>query len=172
MKRKNLEKAIVLSLILSTGVYGSAWAQDIQSGGLWTDANKEVEAGDNLIITTDGVGAGFDGTINVKDGNLTINSGSNGILAGYKEDATVTVLANNVVINSGDNGIFTTWGDGFVDMLKGYSGHVLIGSEDRRVDSLIITAGGQGIDNKKGSVKIFGSENSVCDRYTLKRYKW
>ena len=163
MKRKNLEKAIVLSLILITGVYGSAWAQDIQSGGLWTDANKEVEAGDNLIITTDGVGAGFDGTMNVKDGNLTINSGSNGILAGYKEDATVTVLANNVVINSGDNGIFTTWGDGFVDMLKGYSGHVLIGSEDRRVDSLIITAGGQGIDNKKGSVKIFGSENSVID---------
>ena len=28
MKKKNLEKAIILGLILSTGVYGTAWAED------------------------------------------------------------------------------------------------------------------------------------------------
>lgn len=36
-RRKNLERAIVLGLILSTGLYGSAWAEPIMDGANYTD---------------------------------------------------------------------------------------------------------------------------------------
>ena len=163
MRRKNLERAIVLGLLLSTSVYGSAWAKDIPSGGLWTDANKEVEAGNNLIITTDGVGIGYKGTVNVIDGDLTVNAGGNGIESGYEKNVQVNILANNVKINSSANGIFATYG-GISELFEGANGHVVIGESDgRKIDSLIIDAEGQGIDNKYGSVKVYGSDNSIID---------
>ena len=37
MKKKNLEKAIILGLILSTGVYGTAWADAV---GITADGNE------------------------------------------------------------------------------------------------------------------------------------
>ena len=163
MKRhKNLERAIVLSLMLSTGIYGTAFAETMNSG-LWTDANKEVEAGEDLTINASGVGIGFDGTVNVMDGDLTVNATSNGILSGYGKDMQVQILANNVKIDADDNGIFTTWGDSIFDSVKGYSGKVIIGSSDRNIDSLDITSGGQGIDNKWGKVEIYGKENSTIN---------
>ncbi|NJE28982.1 hypothetical protein E0L01_09380, partial [Megamonas funiformis] len=163
MKRhKNLERAIVLGLMLSTGIYGTAFAETMNSG-LWTDANKEVEAGEDLTINASGVGIGFDGTVNVMDGDLTVNATSNGILSGYGKDMQVQILANNVKIDADDNGIFTTWGDSILDSLKGYSGKVIIGSSDRNIDSLDITSGGQGIDNKWGKVEIYGKENSTIN---------
>ncbi len=162
MKRRNLEKAVVLSLVLSTGVYGTAWAEDIQSGGLWTDANKKIEAGDNLIVTTNSVGIGFNGTVNVIDGDLTVNAGGNGIESGYTETAQVKILANNITIKSSQNGIFTSKGEGGIFSTN--RGYVVIGEKDgRRIDSLTIVADGQGIDNKKGKTEIYGSENSVID---------
>lgn len=163
MKRhKNLERAIVLGLMLSTGIYGTAFAETMNSG-LWTDANKEVEAGEDLTINASGVGIGFDGTVNVMDGDLTVNAKSNGILSGYGKDMQVQILANNVKIDADDNGIFTTWGDSILDSFKGYSGKVIIGSSDRNIDSLDITSGGQGIDNKWGKVEIYGKENSTIN---------
>ena len=163
MKRhKNLERAIVLGLMLSTGIYGTAFAETMNSG-LWTDADKEVEAGEDLTINASGVGIGFDGTVNVMDGDLTVNATSNGILSGYGKDMQVQILANNVKIDADDNGIFTTWGDSILDSLKGYSGKVIIGSSDRNIDSLDITSGGQGIDNKWGKVEIYGKENSTIN---------
>lgn len=167
MKRKNLEKAIVLGLMLSTGVYATAWAEDIQSGGLWTDANKEVEAGDNLVITADGIGAGYEGTINIIDGNLTITSGNNALESGYKEKAQLKVLANDIYINSGENGILASWGssaeEAGTDAPQKHSGNIEIGSVDRNINSLTIVANGQGIDNKKGNVTIYGNKDSVID---------
>ena len=162
MRRKNLERAVVLGLLLSTSVYGSAWAEDIQSGGLWTDANKEIEAGDNLIITTNSIGVGFNGMVNVKDGDLTINAGSNGVESGYTETAQVNILANNIIINSGANGIFTSKGEGGI--FSANRGYVIIGEKDgRKIDSLTIVADGQGIDNKKGKTEIYGSDDSIID---------
>lgn len=43
-RKKNLERAIILGLILSTGVYGSAWAQDI---------NAIEDSGDNSVNVTE-----------------------------------------------------------------------------------------------------------------------
>ena len=166
MKHRNLKKAVVLSLILSTGVYGSAWAADIEMGGkLWGElwnGYTEIQPGDNLIVTTGGVGIGPDGTINVVDGNLTVdtssNSAANGIQSGdeTQNKNQVTILANNVTINAGANGIFTE--------LTGASSSVTMGEageDGRKIQNLTITSGGQGIDNKNGNVYIYGADGSV-----------
>lgn len=164
MKRKNLEKAIILGL-MAASVSVPVWAADQTSGPLWGEGwngEKIVDNGDNLIVNAgSSVGIGPQGTVNVINGDLTVNSGSNGIYAGDAKDATVNILANNVTINSTQNGIFTTWGDNVFNILKGYCGNVNIGSSDRKVESLYINAGGQGIDNKLGNVNIYGSKDSI-----------
>ncbi|NJE34854.1 autotransporter outer membrane beta-barrel domain-containing protein [Megasphaera sp. SW808] len=161
--KRNLGKAVVLGLLLSTGVYGAAWAEDIEMGGkLWNEAwnpnYTEIEAGDNLVVTTGGVGIGPNGTVNVIDGDLTVESGSNSIQSGYSENATVQILANNVTLNSGDNGILTTGTTLGSD--NKYPSTVLVGSEDNEVQSLTINADGNGIDNQAGNIYIYGSDNS------------
>lgn len=41
--KKNLERAIILGLILSTGVYGSAWAAEVTTGDFENAANVPIE---------------------------------------------------------------------------------------------------------------------------------
>lgn len=168
MKHRNLEKAVVLSLILSMGVYGSAWAETERPGSLWQDGDYTTQKGNNLEITSDIVGIGPDGTINVVDGNLTVdtssNSAANGIQSGdeTQNKNQVTILANNVTINAGANGIFTE--------LTGASSSVTMGEageDGRKIQNLTITAGGQGIDNKNGNVYIYGAENSEFNIHSL-----
>ena len=163
--KRNLGKAVVLGLLLSTGMYGAVWADEEVIGGLWTDANYTTQEGNDLKIVADGkdghgnIGIGFDGTVNVLGDKLTVESASNAILSGYKENAQVQVLANNIEINAGDNGIFT-------DPDGRYQSTVIIGSEDRKIQSLTINASGQGIDNKSGNVYIYGENESVISIYT------
>ena len=40
-------------------------------------------------------------------------------------------------------------------------GNIILGSEDRKIQGLTIESGGQGIDNKNGSVYVYGDEDSV-----------
>ena len=56
-KKKNLERAIVLGLILSTGVYGNAWAETIENFKNTADNNS------NIVVDTDTtvVGTGYYG---------------------------------------------------------------------------------------------------------------
>ena len=42
-RKKNLERAIILGLILSTGVYGSAWAAEVTTGDFENAANVHIE---------------------------------------------------------------------------------------------------------------------------------
>ena len=157
MKRKNLEKAIIMGL-LTASISVPVWAADVESGRLWPDANTTVENGNLIIKATDTMGIGYQGTVNVVNGDLTVIAGSNGVEAGYAQDATVNLLANNIRIEAGQNGLY-------VGAEGGY-GIVNIGSDERKVDSLNITAKGQGIDNKLGSVTIYGSENSAIEIIT------
>ena len=169
MRRKNLERAIFLGLLLSTSVNGSAWAEAPNVEIIKTDefvqseavtnpwnGNTEIKDGYDLVVNTDkvGVGIGYNGIVNVVDGDLTVNSSSNSIQSGYSENAEVKILANNVTLNAGTNGIFTT-------TESGYASTVILGSEDRNITGLTINAGGQGIDNKNGNVYIYGSDNSI-----------
>lgn len=117
MKRNQLKTAILLGL-MATSISMPVWAED--SGGLWQESNvnKIVEGEDeDLNVKTDGVGIGYNGTVNVKDGDLTVTAGGNGILAGYMDNATMNILADKVSITStGGNGIYATWGDDGIDL--------------------------------------------------------
>ena len=55
-KKKNLERAIVLGLILSTGVYGNAWAETI--GDFKNNATNS-----NIVVNADTIvdGTGYYG---------------------------------------------------------------------------------------------------------------
>ena len=55
--KKNLERAIVLGLILSTGVYGSAWAAEVTTGDFENAATMTIEGisvdGNNYTVSKD-----------------------------------------------------------------------------------------------------------------------
>ena len=156
MKRNHLKKAILLGLIAAS-IHAPVWAED--STGLWQAGDKTVSDGD-LNITTSGVGIGPAINVTVQKGDLVVDANDNGILAGYQDNATVNILANNVTITSNTaNGIITTWGEEGITELN-RKGLVYIGSEDRNITGLTINSHGQGIDNKKGSVTIYGSDES------------
>ena len=48
-RRKNLERAIVLGLLLSTSVYGSAWAIDVTESSYVMQSDKYIEGWDGKI---------------------------------------------------------------------------------------------------------------------------
>lgn len=56
-RKKNLERAIILGLILSTGVYGSAWAAEVTTGDFEDAANVPIEGisvdGNNYTVSKD-----------------------------------------------------------------------------------------------------------------------
>lgn len=148
MKKKNLEKAIILGL-MAASISVPVWAAE----GLWDEnLKKEVTEG-NLEITDDGTGIGFDGVVDVVNGDLIINAGDNGIASGWMENATLNIYADNIDITAKSNGIFTAIEDG-------YSGTVVIGSEDRKINSLTINSDQESIDSKNGTVTIYGADDS------------
>ena len=158
--KRNLGKAVVLGLLLSTGMYGAALAadeQEIRDERIWEpNVNVQLENKD-LIIRDDKTAVGFNGTIDIKNGDLIIEASgasSNGIESGYLSDkAELQIYADNIDITSGANGMYTVLGDG-----KG--GNIILGSEDRKIQGLTIESGGQGIDNKNGNVYIYGTDDS------------
>lgn len=164
MKHRNLEKAVVLSLILSMGVYGTGFAQELNTKIQQADIKIDL-TGEDLVIKTNESALAYDGVVDIKKdyngngGNLVIEAsgaGSNGIEAGYMTDkmAELQIYASNVNITSGANGLFTNYDKG---------GTIILGSEDRQIEGLTINSGGQGIDNKKGNVYIYGADDSVID---------
>ena len=56
-RKKNLERAIILGLILSTGVYGSAWAAEVTTGDFENAAKVTIEGisvdGNNYTVSKD-----------------------------------------------------------------------------------------------------------------------
>ena len=116
MKRnKNLERAVILGLLLSTGVYGTVFAEQLKDGPEsnvnWTDVDGDgdiksvVEAGDggsgNIFIS---------GNVDIS-GKLTIintqkdETGGKGINA---YNGPVNITATEIEIQTYDDGIFTT----------------------------------------------------------------
>lgn len=172
MKRNHLKKAILLGLIAAS-IHAPVWAKELDKG-IWPNSNiQETVKGEDLEITSPGIGIGYNGTVTVtpgvtadgetKGGYLKVDAVGNAIEAGYQNDATVSILADNVSIESDDNGILT------VAEIDHKNFAVNIGSipteenpdaEDRPVNRLTIEAKGQGIDNKNGTVNVYGSENS------------
>lgn len=108
-RKKNLERAIILGLILSTGVYGSAWAEGPITDDNWqgyenklynsealiennseTEAAIKLENADNVTIgittngkndiTLDSEGSGIRVQKNSNGGSITLTSGEDNII--------------------------------------------------------------------------------------------
>ena len=110
MRRKNLERAVVLGLLLSTNVYGNAWAVEI--GALdATESDKVYTTEAEYTITTTGstngiaVGGGHKVIIGSEQNNnvntVTINAGGSGLIA-RKDGGTVTINANDEISITGN----------------------------------------------------------------------
>ena len=154
--KRNLGKAVVLGLLLSTGMYGAAWAAE--SGSIYKPDLNEYYENEDLEITSDRVALGYNGTVEIKNGDLIIhnetNSGANGIESSNHENAVVTVTADNVEIHSGANGL-TTLPENTKNTSSSINLHIK--------GDLTVEAGGQGIDNKNGNVYIYGTDDSVIN---------
>ena len=105
-RRKNLERAIVLGLLLSTSVYGSAWAEDV--GNITGDYNKEFPT--SVIVKGDGNSAIEINnkevnitTTNDQDGTITLESGKYGIRLEGESYVTLTAAKDNEIIVTLDN---------------------------------------------------------------------
>lgn len=157
MKRhKNLERAIVLGLMLSTSISCNVVFAATQMNSQLIAPNSgsiNIEENDDLIIK--GGENGYKGTISVGEGyTLTIDSGSNAI---HSDFGAFDITADKIYITAGENGMFTG-----LDGLGGPAGTLTVG-KDRAVNYLEINSAGQGIDNKRGIINVYGSDNSVIN---------
>lgn len=130
-EKKNLERAIILGLILSTGVYGSAWAAE--SIDSITDNNAEAYQSyrkNNDIIITDG----DEGNIVLKHDKHNIS-----IKANKKSDASlsnITLIGNGTgvwlteEVAAGTKVSLDASGDIIIDAQNGIQGNASARDED------------------------------------------
>lgn len=114
-RRKNLERAIVLGLLLSTSVYGSAWAEEIGAIDA-TASDAEYTTETEYTITTTGnkngitVGDGHQVIIGSEQNNnvntVTINAGDSG-LTSKNGGGTVIINANDVISITGNDMLYS-----------------------------------------------------------------
>ena len=150
--KNNFKKQFSLGILMACLITGNiGFAKDIQAGTL---GNFE-EIKENEDVTIKGQ-IGYNGKIELGENNkLTfVNPDDNSIYGGC--GGTINVIADYVDITAGkNNGIFMSLDD------KEKAGNVIFGSSDgRKIKEFQINAAGQGIDNKFGSVTIYGSDTS------------
>ncbi|WP_303997261.1 autotransporter outer membrane beta-barrel domain-containing protein [Megamonas hypermegale] len=117
MKKRRIERAIVLGLILSTSVYGTSFAQDIDdtvtqqsqivnNGAEITidgNTNSAIEPDEDIVITTD---EGNDITLNSDKYGIHIDDGHNVTLTSGKDNViNITQTANLNDKNGQQDGI-------------------------------------------------------------------
>ena len=146
--KKNLERAIILGLILSTGVYGSAWATDlgaINDESILQPSYKDdvnIEAGNEsgiqinndgtaIIITTEEPLTSGNGTITVSSNHDAIHINSNGSieLNAVGDNIIRADLIGNPSNTNKANGIFAD---------KNAEGYIKL---DGKNNSIIVTGG-------------------------------
>lgn len=151
MKRKNLETKISLGVLMACLITGNiGFAEKITAESLGDYGKIEVE-NDDLLVEGE---FGYSCNIELDEGHKVVfkNESGNSIYSGC--NGSFNVIADNVEIIAGaDNGIFMS--------LEGEEGTVVFGTADRKIENFTISAAGQGIDNKKGSVTVHGSDTST-----------
>lgn len=118
-RKKNLERAVVLGLILSTGVYGNAWATNVPA---ISNSSRDYDVKDNVIVeanttsdTEDGIGniilrdeGQYTVSIKTTGGNIEFekNNGTGILLADRIATGTKVALnaSGDIIINA-KNGI-------------------------------------------------------------------
>lgn len=139
--KKNLERAIILGLILSTGIYGSAWAETIRpisdtynksfETSVTIEGNDDtsaIEINDKNVSIT---------TTNKDDGTITLESGKYGIRLDGNSTVTLNAAQDNKIVvelNKDD-------ADG-INSVKGANGTISLTADG----SNIIETTGEGTD--------------------------
>ena len=162
--KKNLERAIILGLILSTGVYGSAWAQDL---GTITDGshNDTYHESVNIIADDNSPAIKIDGKIveiitdNPTDGRISIVSDDT-------KNNAIDVNDGQVILSAADENYIS---------VNGQYGIVTAGDENSKVtltakNNTIISAGGSSSsaikagndENDKSSIEIISTEGDIA----------
>ena len=97
-RKKNLERAIILGLILSTSVYGSAWAEEIHDISNFRNLANPINITKDTIVNGTGTSIGGDEVNNTISGKvITVSDGVN---------FTLNNLAGNHMDIKGNGNIF------------------------------------------------------------------
>lgn len=177
-RKKNLERAIILGLILSTGVYGTVFAEQLKDGPQsnvnWTDKDGD---GDIRSVVEDGDGGSgnifISGNVDIS-GKLTLINTQKGQTTGKGINAyngVVNIKASEIDIQTYDDGIYTTGRQG-EDISPGVKADVNLSG----FNSLnIVSTNGFGIVNNGnlygsifsikdyGDVVVTGNANSIIE---------
>ncbi len=150
--KKNLERAIVLGLILSTGVYGSAWAESIRDSIINSDVNINIdndnptqaaviqEKKEDIILSTDSIDEQY-------QHDITINSKGSGIHIKKNTEGSVVLTAkdNTIKFGSGESeghGI-TIEGSGYVKITAN-GNNIIQSNEDSNGDGINLSKDSSG----------------------------
>ena len=104
MRRKNLERAVVLGLLLSTSVYGSVWAEPKEINHITDSFNGEYST--SVIVKDDSNTSAIEindkevsiTTTNYEDGIITLESGKYGIRLEGESNVILTAAQDNKII--------------------------------------------------------------------------
>ena len=151
-RKKNLERAIILGLILSTGVYGSAWAESIRDSIINSDVNINIdndnptqaaviqEKKEDIILSTDSIDEQY-------QHDITINSKGSGIHIKMNTEGSVVLTAkdNTIKFGSGEpegHGI-TIEGSGYVKIAAN-GNNIIQSNEDSNGDGINLSKDSSG----------------------------
>ena len=103
-RRKNLERAVILGLLLSTSVYGSAWAETEEINHITDSFNGEYST--SVIVKDDSNTSAIEindkevsiATTNSEDGIITLESGKYGIRLEGESNVILTAAQDNKII--------------------------------------------------------------------------
>lgn len=110
MKKKNLEKAVILGLILSTGIYGTAWAEDYSKTN--SPYNTSITDADNTVTG--------DVVFELDNKALITNSGKDITVIGKDENSSLSITTNGTTILNTTNGNTTIDIDGDINLTSVY----------------------------------------------------
>ena len=115
-RRKNLERAVVLGLLLSTSVYGSVWAESITDSQQINTNETLIIDGINIYDKLNNIAVTVD--VNGDENSLNVNSNGNAIAIDYSNTVTpppetkMNIILNSdgdVNLNSKNEGIYLNW---------------------------------------------------------------
>lgn len=150
--KKNLERAIILGLILSTGVYGNAWAASIKDSIINSNVNINInndspaqaaviqDKNKDIILSTESINEQY-------KHNITINSKGSGIHTKKNTKGSVVLTAKDNTINFGSgksegHGI-TIEGSGYVKITAN-GNNIIQSNEDSNGDGINLSKDSSG----------------------------
>ena len=155
-RRKNLERAIVLGLLLSTSVYGNAWAEEEINETITAPLNPDtyqqdviIDTGDNsaIEIDDDSISITTEDPVENETGKIELNSNKYGIRLDGNGSVTLTAVGDNVITvtaNSTNNEI----GDG-INVTENAGGTITLNGANNTIT--VIGEHSDGIYTAEGS---------------------